>query len=110
MEKQASIRKKYQKQKINTYVTIQTAARLRDICEQYGFDSIYQLLQYLIQCFLKVADPQGGPEEETIPEEIAAMFTSNADWENRRDARTCHDGMTIKKKPDQRKIKSANDL
>lgn len=110
MGRQSPPRKNYHKQKINTYVTDQTVVRLRAICGQYGFNSVYQLMQYLIRCFLRVADPQNEPDLETISEEIEAMFTSNAEWEKRKDARTSHDGMNIKQKPDQRKIKSANDL
>ena len=101
---------KYTKQKIDTYISVQDANRLKSICEKYYFKSTYQLLQYLVHCFLRVADPQNDPIEEPLPIEIEEMFTSNAEWEKRKHMRGSHEGMNIKQKPDQRKYKTPDDI
>lgn len=101
---------KYIKQKIDTYITVQDALRLKSICDKYGFKSTYQLLQYLVHCFLRVADPANDPIDEPIPQEIEDMFTNNADWETHKYSVNRHNGMNIIQKPDQRKYKTPDDL
>lgn len=103
-------RAKYRRQKIDTYVTASEITRLRAICVKYGFRSIYQLLQYLVYCFLRVADPEADPIDEPVPQEIENMFKSTAEWETRESTANSHEGMNMKRKPDQRKVKTANDL
>lgn len=110
MKKKAVDKKKYKKQKIDTYVSVEDVARLRLICEKYGFNSIYQLLQYLVHCFLRVADKDNDPIDEPMPIEIEEMFTHNSEWEKRNYSFGSHQEMNMKKKPDQRKIKNANDV
>ena len=110
MKKKTVDKKKYKKQKIDTYLSVEDVARLRLVCEKYGFNSIYQLLQYLVHCFLRVADPKNDPINEPMPVEIEEMFTDNAEWEKRNYSFGSHKGMNMKKKPDQRKIKNANDV
>ena len=102
--------KKYKKQKIDTYVSVEDVSRLRLICEKYGFNSIYQLLQYLVHCFLRVADPVNDPIDEPMPIEIEEMFINNAEWEKCKHSKSSHAGMNIRQKPDQRKIKSPDDI
>lgn len=58
--------------------------RLDGIIKKYQFKSRYQLLQYLIRCFLKVADPK---EDEFVPKDIEEMFegyetASREDFQN----------------------------
>jgi len=103
-------KKKYKKQKVDTYVSVEDVSRLRSICEKYGFKSIYQLLQYLIHCFLRVADPANDPIDKPLPKDIEEMFTANAEWEANEYSKGSHAGMNIKKKPDQRKIKTPDDI
>ena len=110
MKKKAMDKKKYKKQKIDTYVSVEDVARLRLICKDYGFNSIYKLLQYLVHCFLRVADPVNDPIDEPMPIEIEEMFTDNAEWEKHEHSKGSHAGMNIRQKPDQRKIKSPDDL
>ncbi|RGP17273.1 hypothetical protein [Parabacteroides gordonii] len=110
MKKKAVDYKKYKKQKIDTYVSVEDVSRLRLICEKYGFNSIYQLLQYLVHCFLRVADPVNDPIDEPMPIEIEEMFTDNAEWEKRKPSKGNHNGMNIRQKPDQRKIKTPDDI
>lgn len=110
MKKKAVDYKKYKKQKIDTYVSVEDVSRLRLICEKYGFNSIYQLLQYLVHCFLRVADPVNDPIDEPMPIEIEEMFTDNAEWEKRKYSKVSHTGMNIRQKPDQRKIKTPDDI
>nr|DAM03160.1 MAG TPA: hypothetical protein [Caudoviricetes sp.] len=110
MKKQSEDKKNYTKQKIDTYVSIQDITRLKSICGEYGFKSIYQLLQYLVYCFLRVADPDNDITTEPLPIEIEEMFTNNAEWERRKHSKGSHEGMYINQKPDQRKIKTPDDL
>lgn len=109
MEKMTE-KQKYNKQKIDTYVSVQDAIRLRSICKKYGFKSIYQLLQYLVHCFLRVADPENDPIEKPLSKDIEEMFTSNEEWEMRTMTNASHEGMNITQKPDQRKYQTPDDL
>lgn len=72
--------KKYKKQKIDTYVSVTDLNRLNTICKKYGYSSIYQLLQYLVHCFLRVADPDNDPIVEPVPDEIRSMFISPKEY------------------------------
>ena len=103
-------KKEYKKQKIDTYVSLEDVARLKAICEKSSFNSIYQLLQYLVYCFLRVADSQNDPIDEPIPDEIYSMFSINSEWEKETHSRSAHAGMRIKKKTDQRKIKHPEEI
>ena len=103
-------KKKYKKQKINTYASVEDINRLTIICEKYGYNSIYKLLQYLIHSFLRVADRENDPIDDQIPIEIEEMFTDNSDWENSQYSKGSHAGMNIKQKQDQRKIKTPDDI
>lgn len=110
MNKQPEDKKEYKRYRVQTYVSPIDMKRLKAICEQYGFKSIYQLLQYLVHCFLRVADPRNDPIDEPLPLEIEEMFTDNAEWEKRKHSKGSHEGMFINQKPDQRKIKNPDDL
>ena len=57
---------------IKTEVPVAYAKRLDEIVEKYNFRSRYQLLQYLVKCFIRVADPK--PDDEVVPADIAEMF------------------------------------
>ena len=59
--------------------------RLQSICAMYGFNSIYQLLQVLLHCFLRYADQgaQQDPEEYSMAKEIEDMFDDLMDQETR---------------------------
>ena len=57
---------------IKTEIPKEYMVRLDEIVEKYHFRSRYQLLQYLVKCFIRVADPK--PDEEVVPEDIAEMF------------------------------------
>ena len=57
---------------IKTEIPKEYMERLDEIVEKYHFRSRYQLLQYLVKCFIRVADPK--PDEEVVPEDIAEMF------------------------------------
>ncbi len=57
--------------------------RLKEIKRKYGFKSEYQIVQYVMAAFMRVADPENDPNEEPVPEEITSMFydLSHADRE-----------------------------
>ena len=57
---------------IKTEIPKEYMRRLDEIVEKYNFRSRYQLLQYLVKCFIRVADPQ--PDEEVVPADIEEMF------------------------------------
>lgn len=78
MDQQVS--NKYKRQKIDTYVSLKDVNRLRSICTKYGFDSIYQLLQYLVDCFLRVADPANDENTEPVPHAIEEIFISPREY------------------------------
>ena len=59
--------------------------RLSVIRNKYGFKSEYEILQYLVACFLRVADPDNDENEESIPEEIENMFSDLSDAEKQFD-------------------------
>lgn len=48
--------------------------RLEQIKMQYGFRSSSQILSYLTECFLRVADPANEIEREPVSKEIEDMF------------------------------------
>lgn len=155
--------KKFKKQKVYTYLSVQDVKRLELICKKYKYNSIYQLLQYLAYCFLRVADPENDPILEPVSdeireifispreykrlkknispdieiqllipfseyrankvkkvivnkdkmkliEEITELFTDNAEWEKGSYSAGSHKDMIVKKRPDQRKIQTANDI
>jgi hypothetical protein len=110
MKKETVNKKKYRKQKVDTYVSLEEIERLRLICIEYKFKSIYEILQYLIRCFLRVSNPGNDTIDEPLPLEIEKMFTDNAEWEKREHSLRSHEGMIIKQKPDQRKIKTPDDI
>lgn len=102
--------KKYRRYRVQTYVSPTEMKRLESICEAYGFKSTYQVLQYLVHCFLRVADPQNDPIDQPLPLEIEEMFTKNSEWEKRTHTKNSHEGMYLHQKPDQRKYKTPDDL
>jgi hypothetical protein len=104
------MKKKYKNQKIDTYVSVEDVTRLRSICKEYGYKSIYHLLKHLVYCFLRVADPENDPIDEPLPIEIEEMFTDNAEWEKHERSKRSHAEMKVKQKPDQRKIKTPDDI
>ena len=57
---------------IKTEVSVEYAKRLDEIVEKYNFRSRYQVLQYLVKCFIRVADPK--PDDEVVPADIEEMF------------------------------------
>lgn len=48
--------------------------RLTMIRQKYGFKSNYEIIQYLMHCFLRVADPDNDDQIEPVPVEIEQMF------------------------------------
>lgn len=67
--------KKKKAKKIFARLAPEAYDRLTDIMKKYGFRSEYQILQYIVACFLRVADPDNDENEEPIPDEIADMFS-----------------------------------
>lgn len=60
---------------MKTGLTPENAKRLDKIIKDYNFRSRYQIIQYLIECFLSVADPQ---PEVIANKDIEEMFEG---WE-----------------------------
>ena len=57
---------------IKTEIPKEYMERLDEIVEKYHFKSRYQILQYLVKCFVRVADPK--PDEDVVPADIEEMF------------------------------------
>lgn len=68
---------------IKSRVTYADFDRLNAIKEKYGFKSVYEILNYLVHCFLRVADPDNDPITEPLPAEIEEMFSGFTDAEGR---------------------------
>lgn len=68
------------KKKIQTFgkivarIDLDSFKRLSEIRDKYGFSSNYEIIQYLVACFLRVADPEHAEEYEPVPDEIQDMF------------------------------------
>ena len=60
--------------KIVARIDIDNFKRLSEIRDKYGFSSNYEIIQYLVACFLRVADPEHDETEEPVPDEIKDMF------------------------------------
>lgn len=60
--------------KIFSRVSKNDFERLSAIRKKYGFKSNYQIIQYLVYCFLRVADPDNDACLEPVPPEIEEMF------------------------------------
>lgn len=59
--------------KVYSRITPESYKRLESISKKYGFKSVYEILQSLIHCFLRVADPDD-PQVEPVPYDIEQMF------------------------------------
>lgn len=57
--------------------------RLSMIRKKYGFKSNYEIIQYLMRCFLRVADPDNDPITEPVPVEIEEMFLNLSEADKR---------------------------
>lgn len=60
--------------KIVARIDMDSFKRLSEIRDKYGFNSNYEIIQYLVGCFLRVADPEHEEIEEPVPDEIQSMF------------------------------------
>lgn len=74
-------KKAAQKKKLHTYINMEDIERLEVIKVKFGFKSTYQILQYLTQCFLRVADPENDPILDPVSDEIQDMFFEMAEAE-----------------------------
>ena len=60
--------------RVYSNVTPADYRRLQAICKDYGFKSIYQLLQTLLRCLLRHTGHAPEPEEYSMGNEISEMF------------------------------------
>ena len=60
--------------KIYSRVTPETYKRLNAIKNKYGFKSVYEIIQSLVHCFLRVAYPEEDQQIEPMPYDIEKMF------------------------------------
>lgn len=67
--------------KVYSRVTPETYRRLDEIKAKYGFNSVYEIMQGLIHCFLRVADPEADQQSEPVPYDIEQMFTEMSEAE-----------------------------
>lgn len=67
-------KKKILTKKVYSRITPETYRRLNAIKDKYGFSSIYEIIQSLIHCFLRVADPDSDTQTEPVPYDIEVMF------------------------------------
>lgn len=74
---------KIERVKIFSLISRADYSRLSEIRKKYGFKSNYQIMQYLVYCFLRVADPENDYHTEPIPTEIEDMFNDLSEGEKR---------------------------
>ena len=60
--------------RVYSNVTPADYRKLQSICKDYGFKSIYQLLQTLLRCLLRHTGQEPEPEEYSMGNEINEMF------------------------------------
>ena len=60
--------------RVYSNVTPADYRKLQAICKDYGFKSIYQLLQTLLRCLLRHTGQAPEPEEYSMGNEINEMF------------------------------------
>lgn len=76
---------------LSTKISTEKINRIDEIVIKYNFRSRYKLLKYLVECFLKVADPI---DDEFIPAEIEEMFDGYSEL-SRDDYQTTKKGVSI---------------
>lgn len=74
-------KKKILTMKVYSRVTPDTFNRLNEVKAKYGFSSVYEIMQSLIHCFLRVADPDNDPQTEPVPYDIEQMFSELSEAE-----------------------------
>ncbi|MFV0587388.1 hypothetical protein [Bacteroides reticulotermitis] len=67
--------------KVYSRVTPETYRRLSEVKRMYGFKSVYEIIQSLIHCFLRVADKEHDTQLEELPSEIQEMFAELSEGE-----------------------------
>lgn len=77
---------------LSTKISNEQMVRIDTIVKKYRFGSRYKLMMYLVQCFLKVADPL--EEDESVPAELEDMFDGYAEL-SRDDYQTTKKGVSI---------------
>ena len=70
--------------RVYSNITDSDFRKLQKICKDYGFKSIYQLLQTLLRCLLRHTGHQPEPEEYSMGNEIHEMFDELADVTDRK--------------------------
>lgn len=75
-------RKKILAKRVDTRVSLETYRRLNEVKNKYKFKSVYDILQSLIHCFLRYADPDNDPQkEDPLPKDIEDMFDDMSEGE-----------------------------
>lgn len=74
-------KKKLLTRKVYSRVTPETYRRLEEIRRQYGFRSVYEIIQSLVHCFLRSAFHEDDTQKEPLPYDIEEMFYSLSDGE-----------------------------
>ena len=67
--------------KVQSYISKDDNDALERIVNKYNFKSRYQVIKYLIDCFLRIADPE--KPKEPMPQEIEYMFEGYTNAESR---------------------------
>ena len=67
--------------KIPVRIDLEQWQRLDKIRADYHFRSTYEIMQYILGCFLRVADPTPKDDDEVLPDEIKEMFSSLSEAE-----------------------------
>ena len=74
-------KKKILTKKVYSRITPENYKRLETIASKYGFNSVYEIVQSLIHCFLRASDPENDPQTEVLPYDIECMFNELSEAE-----------------------------
>lgn len=72
------MRKNIQYRRVVGRITLRDFQRLERVRKAYRFRSSYEIMQYLIHCFLRVADPDNDQQYDPLPKAIVQMFNLSA--------------------------------
>lgn len=71
--------RKYNRQKIDTYVSVEENNQLKQLCKTHGFSSTYQLLQHMIRNFLQCPYSNLSERIKQLEKEVE-YYENDSNW------------------------------
>lgn len=76
---------KYNRQKVDTYLTPDEVVQMQQACKKFGYSSVYQLMQVLVRNFLDAKDAIR--EIKGLKDEVKRLQKERDTWQNRHNDR-----------------------